>query len=123
MKGKKMKDYTRNYNNKDANKVLDWIFETPIKLGNDKTYITEIDYHQEKVRNLTLKEARDEALKRFKELNKKEIYEDEVIGFWIADENENYANGWFSVGFKYSSLARPSARFGQNKSWIIDINR
>ena len=119
-----MKDYTRNYNDKDANKVLDWIFETPIKLGNDKTYITEIDYHQEKVRSLTLKEAKAEALKRFKELNKKEIYEDEVIGFWIADENENYANGWFSVGFKYPALARKEVYGGrQNKSWIIDINR
>ena len=117
-----MKDYTRKYNNENANKVLDWIFETPI-FDEDNYSGYADDHHQEKIRNLTLKEARAEALKRFKELNKKEIYENEVIGFWIADEDENYANGWFSVGFKYSSLARPDARFGQNKSWIIDINR
>ena len=118
-----MKDYTRNINTEDANKVLDWIFETPI-FDEDNYYGYAEDHHQEKVRNLTLVEARAEALKRFKELNKKEIYEDEVIGFWIADEDENYANGWFSVGFKYPLLARKEVYGGrQNKSWIININR
>lgn len=118
-----MKDITRNYNYEDANRRLNWIIETPI-FDEDNYSGYADDHHQEKVRNLTLVEARDEALKRFKELNKKEIYEDEVIGFWIANENDNFVDGWFSVAFKYPALARKEVYGGrQNKSWIIDINR
>lgn len=118
-----MKDITRNYNYEDANRRLNWIIETPV-FDEDSYSIYADDHHQEKVRNLTLVEARDEALKRFKELNKKEIYEDEVIGFWIANENDNFVDGWFSVAFKYPALARKEVYGGrQNKSWIIDINR
>ena len=117
-----MKDYTRKINYEDANRRLNWIIETPI-FDEDNYYGYADDHHQEIVRNLTLKEARDEALKRFKELNKKEIYKDEVIGFWIADREDSYVDGWFTVGFKYPLLAEPDERFGQNKSWIIDLNR
>ena len=117
-----MKDYTRKINTEDANRVLDWIFETPIFDEDNWSGLAD-DHHQEKVRNLTLVEARAEALKRFKELNKKETYEDEVIGFWIADEEERYVDGWFTVGFKYPALARDDSYSRQNKSWIIDLNR
>ena len=118
-----MKDITRKIINEDANKVLDWIFETPIFDEDNWSGLAD-DHHQVKIRNLTLIEARAEALKRFKELNKKEIYEDEVIGFWIANEEDNFVDGWFSIGFKYPALARKEVYGGrQNKSWIIDINR
>ena len=54
-----MKDYTRKINYEDANRRLNWIIETPI-FDEDNYSGYADDHHQEKVRNLTLKEARDE---------------------------------------------------------------